>query len=362
MKKIAISAAEPSADLIGSELITALKKIDSTTYIFGLAGDKMIKAGCDAWWHLSEVSVMGFSKVFKKLPKLLRLRQEMIKRFLTSSPDIFIGIDAPDFNLKIARKLKQKSIKTVHFVSPSVWAWRAWRIGEVEKSADLLLCLFPFEPQLYEKSGVRALFVGHPLTQKIQPRLNHQNTNQVLLMPGSRLDEIKIMLPDMLKASALIAKQQPSLSFHLALNDRCEKKWVKEQIVYFNLDIHVAYGRSHQQLKTADVAIIASGTATLEALMIGVPMVVVYKTSPLNYYIARRLINIPFIALPNIIAGENLVPELIQKNARAKHIAQHALDLVFKDNSVLIARFNDIYHRLSYDTNQVVHAIQKNLD
>ncbi len=362
MKKIAISATEPSADLIAGELIATLKKIDSAIHIFGLAGDQMAKAGCDVWWHLSEVSVMGFSEVFRKLPKLLHLKREMVTRFLAASPDVFISIDGPDFNLKIARKLKQKSIKTVHFVSPSVWAWRAWRIKKIKKSIDLLLCLFPFEPRFYEKSGVRALFVGHPLTHKIQPRLHYQNTSQVLLMPGSRTDEIRAMLPNMLKASVLMAEQQSTLSFHLALNNVCEKKWVKEQLAYFNLDINVTYGRSHHQLKMSDVAIIASGTATLEALMIGVPMVVVYKMSTLSYYIARGLIKIPFIALPNIIAGENLVSELIQKDASAKCIAQRTLDLVLKDNSALIARFNDIYHYLNCDTNQVVHAIQKVLD
>lgn len=218
--KIAISAAETSGDLVASSLVSALKLYRPDYEIEGLAGDKMAAAGCKRLWHTDQVNVMGLSEVLKKLPTILRLRRSIIQYFSSNRPDVFIGVDSPDFNFKIERKLKKNGVKTVHFVSPSVWAWRANRIHKIKKSADLMLCLFPFEVDFYRTHQQKAIFVGHPLAEKLKPRKNHMPNKQVLLMPGSREAEIKTLLPELLSAAKLMRKKilRFNLACHLQTN------------------------------------------------------------------------------------------------------------------------------------------------
>ena len=211
---IAISAAEPSADLLAAQLITTLKK-QKNVHCFGLAGEQMQQAGCQLLWHSEQVAVMGFSEVLAKLPRLLRLRRQMLRHFLNQDCAVFIGVDAPDFNFYLARKLKQKGIKTVHFVSPSVWAWRAWRVKKIKKSVDLMLCLFPFEQAFYRKHKINALFVGHPLTQMIKPRAHYQKNNTLALLPGSRESELKRHLPVMIASAQKLRQNNADLMVYL---------------------------------------------------------------------------------------------------------------------------------------------------
>ncbi|SVC67831.1 uncharacterized protein METZ01_LOCUS320685, partial [marine metagenome] len=215
--KIAISAAETSGDLIASALVKSLLEYQPDCQIEGLVGDKMSDAGCQRLWHIDQVNVMGLSEVVNKLPSLLRLRNSIVKYFSENKPDVFIGVDSPDFNFKIEHKLKQCGVKTVHFISPSVWAWRSNRIKKIKASTDLILCLFPFEVDFYEKHGQRALFVGHPLTEKLQPRQNYKPSKKVLLMPGSREAEIKSLLPELLSTVNLMREQDSKIQFSLAL-------------------------------------------------------------------------------------------------------------------------------------------------
>ena len=254
--KIAISAAETSGDLIASALVKSLLECQPDCQIEGLVGDKMSDAGCDRLWHIDQANVMGLSEVVNKLPSLLRLRNSIVKYFSENKPDVFIGVDSPDFNFKIEQKLKKRGVKTVHFISPSVWAWRPNRIKKIKTSTDLMLCLFPFEVNFYEKHGQKALFIGHPLTEKLQPRENYKPSKKVLLMPGSREAEIKSLLPELLSTVKLMREQDSKIQFSLVLANDHYNKWVKDRINKLGIDLSV--GDAYEQIVTSDLVIVAS--------------------------------------------------------------------------------------------------------
>ena len=356
--KIAISAAETSGDLIASDLVKSLLEYQPDCQIEGLVGDKMSDAGCQRLWHIDQANVMGLTEVVNKLPSLLRLRNSMIKYFSENKPDVFIGVDSPDFNFKIEHKLKQHGVKTIHFISPKLWAWRSNRIKKIKASTDLMLCLFPFEVDFYEKHGQKALFVGHPLTEKLQPRKNYKPSKKVLLMPGSREAEIKSLLPELLSTVNLMREQDSKIQFSLALANDHFKDWVKDQIN--KLEIELSVGDAYEQIVKSDLVIVASGTATLEIALLGVPMVVVYKLSGVSYQIVKRLLRTNFISLPNIILGKEVVPELIQENANGKNIASVAMQIIVSDNSKLVSELNKIHSQLHQESSaQSVKAILK---
>jgi lipid-A-disaccharide synthase len=346
--KIAISAAETSGDLLGAKLVDSLRKHNPNIDIEGLAGEKMVASGCQQLWDQKLVNVMGFSEVLKKLPSLLRLRKTMIEHFSTQKPAVFIGVDAPDFNFVIEKKLKSQGIKTVHFISPSVWAWRQSRIKKIKQSTDLVLCVFPFEVDFYQKNQQKALFVGHPLAQILSPRQNYVSTKKVVLMPGSREGEVKRLLPEMIVAAKLMAEQDPELAFHLVLANDALRRWAEQQTQ--GLKLTFSLGDAHQRIAQADLVLVASGTATLEVALIGVPMVVVYKLSAISYFIASRLLKSPYTSLPNVIANKPLVPELIQKDANGVNIAQQAMQILNSDNQTLVEEFKAIHAQLKHDT------------
>ncbi|WXU00097.1 MAG: Lipid-A-disaccharide synthase [Catillopecten margaritatus gill symbiont] len=343
--KIAISAAETSGDVIGAKLVAALKAQNPDVQIQGLAGDKMIDAGCEQLWDQKRVNVMGFSEVLKKLPALLRLRQVIIQYFTKDKPDVFIGVDGPDFNFVIEKKLKRQGVKTVHFISPSVWAWRQSRVKKIKKSTDLVLCLFPFEVDFYQQYQQRAVFVGHPLAETLQPRVNYQPTKNILLMPGSRVSEVTRLLPEMLAAVAIMAEQDLQLTFHLALANDELFEWAKP--LAEKAGVSVSTGEAHQRMPQADLVLVASGTAALELALLGVPMVVVYKLSAFSYFIASRLVKIDKVSLPNIIAKKSLVPELIQGEANGANIAKYAMDVLHGDTEALTQEFKKIHQQLN---------------
>ncbi|BAS68349.1 lipid-A-disaccharide synthase [Bathymodiolus septemdierum thioautotrophic gill symbiont] len=348
--KIAISAAETSGDLIGSKLVTALKAQNSDIQIQGLAGDKMIEAGCEQLWDQKRVNVMGLSEVLKKLPALLQLRKTIIDYFSKNKPDVFIGVDGPDFNFMIEKKLKRRGVKTVHFISPSVWAWRQSRVKKIKKSTDLVLCLFPFEVDFYQKHQQRALFVGHPLAETLHPRVNYQSSKKILLMPGSRVSEITRLLPEMLVATSIMAQQDAQLTFHLALANDELLAWAKPLAEKANVSIST--GDAHQRMPESDLVLVASGTAALELALLGVPMVVVYKLSVFSYFIVSRLVKIEHVSLPNIIANKSLVPELIQDEANGANIAEKAMTILQNDSALLVQEFNAIHQQLNMNASE----------
>ena len=343
--KIAISAAETSGDLVAASLVSALKLYRPDCEIEGLAGDKMAAAGCKRLWHTDQVNVMGLSEVLKKLPTILRLRRSIIQYFSSNRPDVFIGVDSPDFNFKIERKLKKNGVKTVHFVSPSVWAWRANRIHKIKKSADLMLCLFPFEVDFYRTHQQKAIFVGHPLAEKLKPRKKHTPNKQVLLMPGSREAEIKTLLPELLSAAKLMRKKDPEIQFSLSLANERLKDWVEDKIQ--GLDIVLSSGDAHEKIKNSDLVIVASGTAALEVALIAVPMVVVYKLSKVSYQIVKPLLNTKNVSLPNKILGKDIVPELLQNDVNGQNIFEQAMKLIESDNTKLVKELEKIHGLLN---------------
>jgi lipid-A-disaccharide synthase len=343
--KIAISAAETSGDLIGAALVKSLIELNPDCQIEGMAGEMMSGEGCHRLWNTDHANVMGFSEVLKKLPSLLKLRSSIVTHYINSKPDVFIGVDSPDFNFKIERKLKQNGIKTVHFISPSVWAWRSNRITKIKTSTDLMLCLFPFEIDFYKKHGQKAIFVGHPLAEILKPRTQHIPGKRVLLMPGSREAEIKSLLPEILTAVKLMREQDPELIFSLSLVNNDFKGWVESQIGEQNIDLSI--GDAHARITISDLVIVASGTATLEVAMIGVPMIVIYKISGASYKVVKRLLKTDYVSLPNVILGKEIVPELIQDNANGKNIADTAMQLIISNNSALTAELGLIYKQLN---------------
>jgi lipid-A-disaccharide synthase len=342
--KIAISAAETSGDLIAARLVKSLKSQNPELIVQGLAGEKMTSSGCEQLWDQKLVNVMGFSEVLIKLSSILRLRRDIINYFSYNKPRVFIGVDAPDFNFNIEKKLKNRGVKTVHFISPSIWAWRESRIKKIQKSTDLVICVFPFEIDFYNRHNQRAVFVGHPLAQVLSPRVQHAPSKVILLMPGSRESEIKSLLPEMISAVKIMSNKDKELKFKLVLASEDMSEPVKKQIKDLNIDVSV--GDAHKWIIKSDLAIVASGTATLELALVGVPMVVVYKLSALSYFVMSRLLKSPFVSLPNVIANKFLVPELIQNDANGKNISKHAFNILSSDNKSLVEEFSNIHSQL----------------
>ena len=344
--KIAISAAETSGDLIASSLIVALKQNQPNCEVDGLAGNKMVEAGCNRLWNMNEVNVMGVSEVVKKLPSIFKLRRKITRHYISKKPDVFIGVDSPDFNFKLEQTLKNKGVKTIHFISPSVWAWRPKRVNKIKESADLILCLFPFEVDFYRKHNQKAIFVGHPLAESLKPRRDFKSNKNVLLMPGSRESEIKYLLPELLEAVKLMKVKDRDLTFNLSLANNHHLDWVNQSIK--GLDIKLSVGDAHKKISNSDLVLVASGTAALEVGLLAVPMIVVYKLSYISYQIASRLLNTSEISLPNKILGSNVVPELIQNEANGKNISDHAMKLLQSDNSKLVQELERIHALLNH--------------
>ena len=327
--KIALVAGESSGDKLGGPLINSLKTHFPEAQFIGVGGPLMIKEGLDSIFSLDRISVMGFIEPLLKLPDLLKLRRRLKKYLLDNQPDIFIGIDSPDFNLPLAKFLRRKlNIKTVQYVSPSVWAWRKGRIKTVEKSVDRVLTLFPFEEISYKDSAVEVSYVGHPLAHIMNPLPNKEKLKAkrgfkrdekvIALLPGSRSSEISIMSGIIIKAAELIKEKDSSIQFLMPLIDQEHKLLIPEDM---NTEyINFSYGDSQEVLSLSDMGIVTSGTASLEALLARTPVIVAYKTNWINYALIKPFLNISHISLPNLLANTNLLPELVQGEATPRNI------------------------------------------
>jgi lipid-A-disaccharide synthase len=353
--KIAIVAAEASGDVLAAKLITTIKQHYPRAKIIGMVGDKSTQAGATQIWHSNLVSVMGFVEVIKKLPFLLLLRQKIIKFFLQEKVDIFIGVDSPDFNFYIEKKLKAKGIKAIHFVSPSIWAWREERIKKIKQSTDIMLCLLPFEVKFYQKHNINAYFVGHPLASELEMRLEYLQQKRIVLMPGSRISEIENILPIMVKTANNILRFDNEYEFHIPLvNNNAEelvKTWIKGTKITYSI------GDAYTHIKNSDLVVVASGTASLEVALIGTPQVVVYKMHPLSYKIASKKLKSKFVSLPNIILDKQVIIELIQDNYNQATLV-NAIFNTLKQSSYQIGQFSKLEEMLSADfDNGVISAI-----
>ncbi|QLE96644.1 lipid-A-disaccharide synthase [Neptunomonas phycophila] len=364
--RIALVAGEASGDILGSGLISELSKRFPNSTFEGIGGDLMIAAGLVSRAPMERLSVMGLVEVLSRLPELLSLRKSLVQHWLKNPPDVFIGIDAPDFTLELERRLKEAGITTVHYVSPSVWAWKAKRIYKIKEAVDLLLALFPFEAQHYEKTQQRISFVGHPLADTIanDPKIpiardtfQLASTQRVIgVLPGSRSSEIRYLARPFLEAARLLWQHNNDLVFLLpAANDkRYEQLQRLIDESFSNLPVQLIMGRSREVMAASDVILIASGTATLEATLLKKPMVVGYKMAGLTYAIFSRMLKTPYVSLPNILAGEALVPEVLQKELTPERLCaevEHWLDSS-TDKHYVVERFSAIFEQLHKNADQ----------
>lgn len=343
-----IVAGEASGDILGQSLIQHLKQLYPDARFVGVGGDLMLKEGLEPLAPIETLSVMGLIEPLKKLPQILQLRNTLIRFFKQSKPLCFIGIDAPDFNLRIERTLKKQGIKTVHLVSPTVWAWREKRIFSIKKAVDLMLLIFPFEQSIYQKHQMPAVYIGHPMADEIPLTSDKYQAREKLglakegsyltLMPGSRDAELRYLGAHFFQAALLLKQKYPKLQFLVAcLNERRKQQLIQHLNGQFDLnDFTFIVGKATLAMQASDVILLASGTASLQAALIKRPFVVAYKMSGLTFQIAKRLVKIKMISLPNIIAGKKIVPELIQFDATPENMSR-ALSLYLDDEQASLA-------------------------
>ena len=359
--RIALVAGEASGDLLGAGLVRELKKRFPDAQFAGIGGPRMLAEGFQAWHESAELAVMGLAEVLRHLPRLLRLRAGLHRRLLDWRPDVFIGIDAPDFNLGLERKLKQAGIRTVHYVSPSVWAWREGRAAKIGRSADRVLCLFPMEPPIYQRHGIDARFVGHPLAEAFEAvpdrraareRLGLAQDIPVLaVLPGSRQGEIQRLWPTFINAARLVTLQMPGLAVAVPAADPACRAAIEAGLAKSQLANVVLYdGQAHDVMVAADVVLLASGTAALEAMLAKRPMVVGYRISALTYRLVMALgmMRVSTYSLPNVLANEPIVPELMQHDCTPENLAESVM-LWFRDEdarATLLPRYEHIHAKL----------------
>ena len=335
---IAMCAGEASGDLLGAHLMKALKARRPDVQFVGIGGPRMLALGFKSLYEQEKLAVRGFAEVIRRLPEILKIRQGLIRDMLDWQPDVFVGIDAPDFNLGVEAKLKQAGIPTVHYVSPSVWAWRRGRVNKIVHQTNKVLCLFPMEPQLYRDAGGQAEFVGHPMAETMPMEVDQVAARDELglaqgipvfaLMPGSRVSEIDYMAPVFLEAAKLLQMRYPNARFVLPAATAASRARLQHYLakpVFQSLPIVVTEGQAAKAAVAADVVMVTSGTATLEVALCKRPMVISYKISPLTYAYVRPQIKVPHVGLPNILLNKEVVPELMQDMAKPEFVAQAVL-------------------------------------
>ena len=364
---IALVAGEASGDQLGAALIARLRETYPQAQFAGIGGKQMQAAGMDAWWDAEQLAVFGLFEVLSHFPRLLRLRRELHKRLLTLSPDVFIGIDAPDFNLGLEIKLRQKGIRTVHYVSPTVWAWRPGRVRKIGRATDLVLCLFPFEPVFFKDHGVPATYVGHPMADQVSPdnepasartRLGlDPAATTIALLPGSRIGEVSRLAEPMIEAARTLASRRTGMQLVAAMASENVRNVFQETMDRLAFtDIALVEHDPRTVIASADAVMCASGTATLETMLINRPMVVAYRVSPSTYQLVKKLgiVKPQFFALPNILAGAALVPELIQHEATGDRLAGEINKWLEDENSrtALRERFLELHDQLRCDASK----------
>ncbi|NDK39678.1 lipid-A-disaccharide synthase [Pseudoxanthomonas gei] len=364
-RRIALVAGETSGDALGAGLVKELRKRFPDAEFAGIGGKAMREAGCDTWHDAGELAVMGLSEVLRHLPRLLRLRRGFRTRVLKWQPDVFIGIDAPDFNLGVERWLKQRDVRTVHYVSPSVWAWREKRAQKIGASADLVLCLFPMEPPIYARHGIDARFVGHPMADDMPIEPDQAGARQAVglhahapvlaVLPGSRLGEIGRLGKIFLEAARLVSQAVPDLQVVVpAANADCRQA-LQPQLDQAGFDSppRLLDGRAREAMVAADVVLLASGTATLEAMLAKRAMVVGYKVAPLTYRIVKAfgMLKVERYALPNVLAGSDVAPELMQDDCTPQNLAAAVLNQLQHPaiTSALQPRYRELHQVLRQD-------------
>jgi lipid-A-disaccharide synthase len=364
---IGMVAAEASGDLLAAHLIGALKTRRQGLRFYGIGGPRMLAQGFESHAPMEKLAVRGYAEVLRHYREIVGIRRRIAARFLAERPAAFIGVDASDFNLELAHRLKSAGIPAIQYVSPSIWAWRGWRIRRIVRSVSALLALFPFEPALYEKTGLPVTYVGHPLADLIpmepdkaaaRAELRVPRGRRVIaLMPGSRSSELHYMADLFVKTARRLLHDLPDAHFLVPTASRATREKFELSLRRNDaggLPLALLFGHPHEALAAADVALVASGTATLEAALIKTPMVITYRQSPLTWMVMRRLGYLPYIGLPNILAGEHLVPEYVQGKATPWALAAALLELLHDADAQArqIARFREIHAVLRQNTAQ----------
>jgi len=361
--RLGMVAGETSGDLLASLLLQGLKQRWPALTAAGIGGPKMVDLGFDAWWPASKLSLFGYVDVLLNYRELVGIRNALGDRLIAQRPDVFVGVDAPDFNFGLEKRLRQNGIRAVHFVCPSIWAWRPERVKTIAESADHVLCLFPFEPELLRAHGIGATYVGHPLAQVIpmvpdraaaRRALNLPDTAQVVaLLPGSRRSEIKLIAPRVLAAAAILHRQRAGLRFVLPVAPGM-RSLVEPLLLRHapGVPVDLLEGRSHEALAACDVTVVASGTATLEAALYKRPMVVTYVVGWLNALRMKRLRLQPWVGLPNVLCREFVVPELLQEDATPEALARATIAWLDDEprREAVRVRFNELHELLRRDT------------
>ena len=364
--RIAMVAGEPSGDLLASHLIGALKERLPDAVFFGIGGPRMESQGFDAWWPMEKLSVMGYVDALKNYREISGIRRQLKKRLLDIKPDIFIGVDAPDFNLGLETSLKSAGVKTIHYVSPSIWAWRGGRIKKIARTVNRVLALFPMEPPLYEKEHIPVTYVGHPLADIIPLQTSKQAVREKLalprdypifgMLPGSRQGELAMMADTFVQTAKLICERfLPNAIFVVPLATR-ETRLQFEAAIYRQqageVPFRLLFGHAQDALGAADVSLVASGTATPEAALIKRPMVITYKIAKFSYWLMKRMAYLPYVGLPNVLAGRFVVPEILQDEATPESLAEALVKLYEdKENAAAVEdAFTDIHLQLRQNT------------
>ena len=367
---IALVAGEVSGDILGAGLIRALKVKYPNARFVGIAGERMIAEGCETLVDMEEIAVMGLAEIVKHLPRLLKIRKMVVETMSAQKPDIFIGIDAPEFNLYVEDKLKAQGIKTVHYVSPSVWAWRQKRIYKIARATDLVLAFLPFEKAFYDRFNVPCRFVGHTMADSIPLKPDRHEACNVLnidekqrymaILVGSRSAEVELLSEPFLQTALRLKEKFPDLKFLVPLINQKRRQQFEQFKAHLapDLDMILLDGNARQAMIAAEVTLLASGTAALECMLCKSPMVVGYRMKPLTYFLAKHLVKTPYISLPNLLADEMLVPEMIQEDCTAEKLTEKLTPYLEQDESAvqnrhaLIQRFTELHQQIQCDADK----------
>ena len=367
---IAIIAGEVSGDILGAGLIHALKARYPHAKFIGIGGERMIAEGFETLFDMEELSVMGLVEVLKHLPRLLKIRRSIIEQLSALKPDVFIGIDAPDFNLDVELKLKQQGIKTIHYVSPSVWAWRQKRVYKIAAATNLVLAFLPFEKAFYDRFNVPCRFIGHTMADAIPLKPNRDEACQLLnldptqryvaILVGSRGSEVEFLSEPFLQTAQLLHQRYPDVKFLVPLINQKRRQQFEQikQRVAPELDMILLDGNARAAMIAAEATLLASGTAALEAMLCKSPMVVGYRMKPFTYFLAKRLVKTKYVSLPNLLADEMLVPELIQEDCNPTKLAEKLSLYLSEDKSavqnrhVLLQRFAELHQMIQCNADQ----------
>jgi len=364
---VGMVAAEASGDLLAAHLIAALKERRPALRFSGIGGPRMLGQGFESHVPIEKLGVRGYAEVLRHYREIMKIRRGLRDRFLAERPGVFIGVDSSDFNLDLERALKEAGVPAIQYVSPSIWAWRGWRRRRIARSVTRVLALFPFEPALYEDIGVPVTYVGHPLADviplepdKAQARAElriPQGRRLLAFLPGSRRSELHYMADTFVQTAKRLLQDLPDAHFVVPTASRATREMFEQAIWRHEareLPLTLMFGHSHEALAAADVALVASGTATLETALFKTPMVIAYRQSPVTWALMRRMLYLPYIGLPNILAGEALVPEFVQDKATPGALANALLELLQDRDAQRrqVAKFRDIHALLRQNTAQ----------